>query len=119
MERALETFVRIPAGRRVVAAGDMLELGALESEAHRTMGEQVARSGAALFAAAGPRCLLAAETARAAGCPEVRHFPDSAAAAEWLPGAVRPGDLILVKGSRGAAMERVVEALRSSLGEEA
>jgi UDP-N-acetylmuramoyl-tripeptide--D-alanyl-D-alanine ligase len=78
----------------------------------------VARCGAALLVAVGPLSKLAAESARAAGMPEVRHFPDSAAAAAWLASALRPGDLVLVKGSRGVAMERIVEAIRSSLGME-
>ncbi len=118
MERTLETLALIPAERKVVAAGDMLELGPTAAEAHRAMGEQVARSGAALFVAVGELSRLAAEGARAAGMAEVRHFPDSAAAAAWTAAAVRPGDLVLVKGSRGMAMERIVQAIRSSLGME-
>jgi UDP-N-acetylmuramyl pentapeptide synthase len=102
----------------VVAAGDMRELGPAEAAAHRAMGEQVARSGATLFVAVGSLSRLAAESARASGLPEVRHFPDSAAAAAWTAAALRPGDLVLVKGSRGMAMERIVEAIRSSLGME-
>jgi UDP-N-acetylmuramoyl-tripeptide--D-alanyl-D-alanine ligase len=118
MERTLETLAGIPAARKVVAAGDMRELGPSEKEAHRTMGEQVARSGAALFVAVGPLSALAAESARGSGLREVRHFPDSVAAAAWTAAALRPGDLVLVKGSRGMAMERIVEAIRSSLGME-
>jgi UDP-N-acetylmuramoyl-tripeptide--D-alanyl-D-alanine ligase len=118
MERTLETLSRMPAVRKVVAAGDMLELGPAGKEAHRVMGEEVARSGAALFVAVGELSELAAQSARAAGLAEVRHFPDSAAAAAWTAAALRPGDLILVKGSRGMAMERIVEAIRSSLGME-
>ena len=118
MERTLETLSRMPATRKVVAAGDMRELGPSETDAHRALGEQVARCGAALFVAVGPLSKLAAESARSAGMPEVRHFPDSTAAAAWTAAALRPGDLVLVKGSRGMAMERIVEAIRSSLGME-
>jgi UDP-N-acetylmuramoyl-tripeptide--D-alanyl-D-alanine ligase len=42
---------------------------------------------------------------------EVGHFGDAAEAARWLAGAIRPGDLVLVKGSRGMRMERIVQAL--------
>jgi len=102
----------------VVAAGDMLELGTSEKEAHRAMGEQVVRAGAALFVAVGPLSELAAESARKAGGREVRHFADSAAAAAWIATALAPGDLVLVKGSRGIAMERILDAIRSHLGVE-
>jgi len=53
---------------------------------------------------------------RAAGAVEVRHFPDSESAAPFVVSAARPGDLVLVKGSRGMRMERVVEALLSKAG---
>ena len=118
MERTLETLALIPAARKIVAAGDMLELGSLAPEAHREMGGQVARSGASLFVAVGPLSETAAESARAGGLSEVRHFADSTAAAAWLPGRLGPGDLVLVKGSRGIAMERIVEAIHATLGEE-
>ncbi len=116
--RTLETLSRMSAARKVVAAGDMLELGPAAKEAHRVMGEEVARSGAALFIAVGDLSRIAAEGARAAGLAEVMHFADSAAAAAWTATALKAGDLVLVKGSRGMAMERIVEAILSSLGME-
>jgi UDP-N-acetylmuramoyl-tripeptide--D-alanyl-D-alanine ligase len=118
MERTLEMLSRMPAERKVVASGDMLELGPTQEEAHRTLGEQVFRSGATLFVAVGPLSKISADAARLSGTAEVRHFPDSAAAAAWTASALRPGDLVLVKGSRGMAMERIVEAIRASLGTE-
>ena len=45
------------------------------------------------------------------GVPETRHEKDARSAAETLPGLVRPGDLLLVKGSRAMRLEIVVEAL--------
>jgi len=112
MERAIEALTAAtPRGRRILASGDMLELGAHASKAHARLGELVAGAGIDLFVAVGPLSARAADKARAAGAPEVRHFADSEAAAAFVAGAVRPGDLVLVKGSRGIRMERVVEAL--------
>ncbi|MCI0407369.1 MAG: hypothetical protein L0191_02185 [Acidobacteria bacterium] len=116
MERTLETLAAIPARRKVVVSGDMLELGPAGVQAHRLLGEQVAGAGAALFVAVGPLSKLAAESARAAGMQAVQHFPDSSAAADYLVPGLADGDLILVKGSRGMVMERIVDAIRASRG---
>ncbi len=120
MEKAIELLRDAqPRGRRVLVAGDMLELGPLETRAHARLGEQVAKSGIDLFVAVGPRSARAAKAAArpgAASSPEVRHFPDSEAAAPFVAGACRAGDLILVKGSRGMKMERVVQALLKKAG---
>jgi len=118
MERTLETLSAIPARRKVVVSGDMLELGPTGEQAHRLLGEQVAGAGAALFVAVGPLSRLAAESAGKAGVPEVRTFESSAAAADFLAPALADGDLVLVKGSRGMVMERIVDAIRASRGQE-
>ena len=118
MERTLETLSAIPARRKVVVSGDMLELGPDGLPAHRRLGEQVAGAGAVLFVAVGPLSKLAAEAATAAGLQEVRHFEDSTAAAQFVAPALADGDLVLIKGSRGMTMERVVDAIRASRGRE-
>ncbi len=104
-----------PRGRRILVAGDMLELGPYGVRAHVLLGGQVAAAGIDLFVAVGPLCRRAADAARG-GTLEVRHFDDSAAAAGFLALEARPGDLVLVKGSRGMKMERVVEALVKAAG---
>jgi UDP-N-acetylmuramoyl-tripeptide--D-alanyl-D-alanine ligase len=112
MERAIESLeAASPPGRRVLVSGDMLELGPYEVQAHARLGRQVAEAGIDLFVAVGPLSRRAADSARAAGARDVKHVPDSEAAADLVASAVRPGDLILVKGSRGMRMERVVQAL--------
>ena len=118
MERTLETLSGMVALRKVVVSGDMLELGPIEDQAHRLLGEQVARSGVSLLVAVGPLSKHAAESAQAAGMEEVRHFEDSSSAAAFLARVLQPGDLLLIKGSRGMAMERVVDAIRASRGQE-
>jgi len=124
MERAIELLREAaPRGRRILAAGDMLELGPYAGRAHTRVGALAAAAGIDLFVAVGPLMEKAAAAARGetagtpragsprAAAPEVRHFGDAAEAAGWLAGAIRPGDLILVKGSRGMRMERIVQAL--------
>jgi UDP-N-acetylmuramoyl-tripeptide--D-alanyl-D-alanine ligase len=96
----------------VVALGDMLELGAHSGQAHAEVGDQVAFLHPAAFVAVGNEMRLAARAAEASGeCGEVRTARDSTEAAVMLRELVRPGDLVLVKGSRGMRMERCVEAL--------
>jgi UDP-N-acetylmuramoyl-tripeptide--D-alanyl-D-alanine ligase len=114
MSAALRTLVDLsrPAGRRAVAVlGDMLELGAFEAEAHRNLGAEAAGAGLAALAAFGPRSRATAEAARAAGL-QAFHTEDVAALVAWARATLQPGDVLLVKGSRGMKLERLVEALR-------
>lgn len=100
------------AGRAVAVLGDMLELGALEGEAHRALGAEAARAGVAVLAAFGPRSRATAEGARAAGLPEVFHTEDVDELVRYVKGRLAPADVLLVKASRGMKLERLVEALR-------
>lgn len=112
MSAALHTLADLAKGRRALAVlGDMLELGAFEAEAHRSLGAEAARSGLAALAAFGPRSRATAEAARAAGL-EAFHTEDMAALVAWAKATLRPGDVLLVKGSRGMKLERLVEAMR-------
>ncbi len=106
-----------PSGRRVLVMGDMLELGPEEAAYHRDAGRQAASSGVQVFFGVGPLSRTAAEAARKAGVPEVRHEPDAATAAREIPPLVRPGDLIVVKGSRGIRLEQVIESLAATRAE--
>jgi UDP-N-acetylmuramoyl-tripeptide--D-alanyl-D-alanine ligase len=113
MTAALRTLLDLSrgGGRRPVAVlGDMLELGAFEAEAHRALGAEAARAGLARLAAFGPRARATAEAARAAGL-DAFHTEDLSALLDWAR-ALAPTDALLVKGSRGMKLERLVEALR-------
>jgi len=113
--RAALTTAREVAERRgarlVVALGDMLELGELAGGEHIALLEAADRAGADRL------ILVGAEIARALGArPDElstphHAFADSAAAAVGLAGIVEPGDVLLVKGSRGIRMERLLEGL--------
>jgi UDP-N-acetylmuramoyl-tripeptide--D-alanyl-D-alanine ligase len=93
--------------RRVAVLGDMLELGETEAELHAQVGEHAAASGVDLLVTVGPRAQRMTE--RFGG--EVRVVPDAGRAAELVPGLLRPGDMVLVKGSRGVGLELVCRAL--------
>jgi UDP-N-acetylmuramoyl-tripeptide--D-alanyl-D-alanine ligase len=95
------------AGRRIAILGDMLELGAGEAEAHRELADFVARSAVDVLVAVGPLSEVVARTFPR----ESHHVADTAAAARLAAELIRPGDVVLVKGSRGLALEAVTEAL--------
>jgi len=103
--------------RQVVFLGDMLELGPSGPELHREVGRAVGQQ-AQLLVAVGAQGGALVEGARSAGlgAEAAREFADSAAAAAAAPSLVAPGDAVLVKGSRGMRMERVVQALVARLG---
>jgi UDP-N-acetylmuramoyl-tripeptide--D-alanyl-D-alanine ligase len=100
--------------RRIVAAGEMLELGDSSEELHRECGRAAAALGKIdwLFGVQG-YALDFIEAAIAAGHPRERtkFFDNSQEAAKFLVEFVMPGDLLLLKGSRGTRMERILEAL--------
>lgn len=116
LDAVLDTVRRShPAGRKILVMGDMLELGGDEIAYHRQAGKSAARAGVQILVGVGSRSRLALESARKAGVPETRHADRATGAAEILPGLVRPGDLILVKGSRRVGLDKVVEALLGAL----
>jgi UDP-N-acetylmuramoyl-tripeptide--D-alanyl-D-alanine ligase len=113
--RALEIVGADPgAERRVAVLGEMLELGADSAALHARCGEAAARAGIQLLVTVGgPPARALGEAATAAGVPAsaVHHTDGSDEAASLVASLVRPGDLVLVKGSRGIRLEKVVEAL--------
>jgi UDP-N-acetylmuramoyl-tripeptide--D-alanyl-D-alanine ligase len=99
-------------GRRVAVLGDMLELGPVEETSHRIVGRR-ARSVAHILVSVGPRGQYIAEEALAVGMPPQRVFitENSEEAIPLLERIIGSGDIILVKGSRGVKMDRIVAAL--------
>lgn len=100
--------------RRIVIAGEMLELGEEAPEMHRQTGREIARLGIDVLW--GVRGLAAdmVSAAGEAGLAETRFFASSDLAAAVAVKEVRPGDLILVKGSRSVETDKVVAALKES-----
>jgi UDP-N-acetylmuramoyl-tripeptide--D-alanyl-D-alanine ligase len=102
--------VRRP-GRRVAVLGDMLELGPDEDRFHAEIGEHARAACVEVLVAVGPRAAHMAD-----GFGEVVAVPDAAAAAAAVPGLLRPGDTVLLKGSRGVGLEVVARALEDAAG---
>jgi len=100
-------------GRRLALLGDMLELGAAQEEGHRQIGEKAAQVCHALVLV-GHQAGITAEAAKAKGLTNVQVFSDKEEAAAALKAELSPGDYLLVKASRGLALETVVEALKAS-----
>ena len=117
LKRSLET-VRNATGsaRKVAVLGEMLELGEHAMRLHEQCGWAAAQSGLdLLIAVGGPPALRLAVAATTAGMPPatVIHVATSAEAADAAQRKVRPGDLVLVKGSRGIRTDVVVERLKA------
>jgi UDP-N-acetylmuramoyl-tripeptide--D-alanyl-D-alanine ligase len=100
--------------RRVAILGEMLELGVFADDLHAECGRVAAAQGlSALVTVGGPAAERMAAAAREAGMPAraIRHVATSGDVLPLLPSIVEPGDLVLVKGSRGIRTDLVVDRL--------
>ncbi|HQT82957.1 MAG TPA: cyanophycin synthetase [Candidatus Paceibacterota bacterium] len=108
VEEALETLKAFPhAKRRIAVLGDMLELGRYSVTEHERIGV-LAGESADVIAAVGIR---ARAFVAAPGKAETMHFDNARSAAAALAAYVRPGDVVLVKGSQSIRTEGIVKAL--------
>lgn len=100
------------ARKRIAVLGDMLELGVHTSDAHKQAGSEAA-AVCDMLVTVGVRAHMIAEGALAAGMDEskILQYEDSRRAGKELEGYLERGDIILVKGSQGVRMERVVEEI--------
>jgi UDP-N-acetylmuramoyl-tripeptide--D-alanyl-D-alanine ligase len=109
----VEALAAMPARRRIVVAGEMLELGAAAEELHRQAGRHVAEQK--MDAIVGVRGLAQAMVDAAAQGGVYSHFaatPEEAG--EWLAREARAGDVVLLKASRGVKLEKALEKWRQS-----
>jgi len=100
--------------RLIVALGDMLELGSLAAEMHQGAIADALAASPAILVAVGPEMGGALSEILAPATIQSYALANSASAGALIRGLARPGDLILVKGSRGIRMERVIEALEQA-----
>jgi UDP-N-acetylmuramoyl-tripeptide--D-alanyl-D-alanine ligase len=115
MKAALRTLVELDSdGRRIAVLGEMGELGAESERGHREVGEAAAALRIDEVIAVGAVGAAIAHAAKKAGLEKSIAVDSPKEAAELLEGSAVPGDLVLIKGSRSARMERVMEEFAKS-----
>ena len=116
MKQAIEALRDMTTeGRKVLIAGDMLELGTFSGRFHHLVGKQAAESGIDLIVAVGKLAEHVAKGAQEAGMNEkkIKLCAVMKEAREKVAGLIKKGDTILVKGSRAMKMEEIVGDLES------
>lgn len=104
MDEAIKELVRIKRGRKIAVLGDMLELGSYEEEAHRRLGRLMSGLPIDIFIAVGP--LMAFAASEFSG--SVYKLPSAGEAGKLLRDICKKGDTVLIKGSRGMNMDKVL-----------
>jgi UDP-N-acetylmuramoyl-tripeptide--D-alanyl-D-alanine ligase len=99
------------ATRKIVVAGEMLELGENQTEIHRETGAKIASSGIDFLIGVRGLAKELTSGAKENSLSETEFFENSVEAGEFLAGEIKAGDLVLIKGSRGVRTEQVVEKL--------
>ena len=113
---ALEVLGKIPVLKgalKFAVLGDMLELGSYTEQGHCEVGQAVVNNGIDILITVGERALGIADCAKKNGMPEdkVFNFPNADAARLFIQERIKQGDLILVKGSQGMRMEKIVKEI--------
>lgn len=119
MNAAIDWLAGLAAQRRAVVLGDMLELGRGSRELHEALGRRVAELDPELAVFTGRESRAASEECSTALGDRCRWTKSPEEAARLVRAWARPGDAVLVKGSRGMRMERVVDALAGTGGADA
>jgi UDP-N-acetylmuramoyl-tripeptide--D-alanyl-D-alanine ligase len=108
----IRTLAARPARRRILVAGEMLEMGEQGPALHAACGRAAAEAGLDLVVGVGGNAEHLAAAACAGGIAAL-FLPNAEAAGHWLKQNLRKGDVALIKGSRGVHLERAIEALKS------
>jgi UDP-N-acetylmuramoyl-tripeptide--D-alanyl-D-alanine ligase len=120
MRAALTTLAELGRGGRHTWAvlGDMLELGETASDEHAAIGQFAAQTGVEHLVAIGEYAARITSAAVAAGLPSARAVPvtDKAEAVALVIGDLAPGDVVLVKASRGLALDTVADEILAAVG---
>jgi len=114
LKRALELMTQADAsGRRIAVIGDMLELGEQELQFHRDAGSAIPKA-IDVVVGVGKRTQALLDGARGTGHEALHHFDDANGAGEFLKSEIQQGDLVLIKGSRGVGLDRIVTMLEEN-----
>jgi len=112
MRAAIDILATYPTrNRRVAILGDMLELNSTREEKHREIGAYLSQQGVGLVLGVGELSRYIVEEIREHQSVRTLHLDDSEACIEILDDVLQDGDVVLVKGSHGIHLERVVEAI--------
>jgi UDP-N-acetylmuramoyl-tripeptide--D-alanyl-D-alanine ligase len=102
-----------PASRRILVAGEMLELGEQGPDLHAACGRAAAEAGLDLVVGVQGKASYLASAACTGGVASI-FLADAEEAGKWLKQNLHQGDVVLVKGSRGVHLERAIEMLKPS-----
>ncbi len=120
MAAALQALVALAQGRGarpVAVLGEMLELGESSEEEHRAVGRLAGELGVAQVVGVGPAAAAIVDGARETSEEDPVQVEDNTAAVAWLRAHTGPGDVVLVKASRGARLDEVADALLGAVGD--
>ena len=110
----IQSLASRPAQRRILIAGEMLEMGTHAEGAHAACGKAAAEAGIDLVVGVRGNAQHLAAAACWGGTASI-FLPDAQTAGEWLAKNVQPGDVILIKGSRGVGLERSIDVLKDQI----
>ncbi len=108
MVAAIDTMLEVAKGRKVAVLGDMLELGPIAVSAHEAIGEKLAQCGIEIVVTVGELSASIANKASSCGISQVVVCSNHEQAQAALRKLLMPGDTILIKGSRGMKMEKII-----------
>jgi UDP-N-acetylmuramoyl-tripeptide--D-alanyl-D-alanine ligase len=108
----IHTLASMTAKRRILVAGEMLELGRESVELHKACGEAAAQAGIDVIVGVRGNGQAIVDGARAAGAKAAEFIEDAEHAGKWLKESLREGDVVLLKASRGVKLERALEVLQ-------
>lgn len=113
LRASVSTLEKLDTGRKVLIVGDMLELGSDSSKIHFEMGRWLAGTRIDVVLAVGKMCMSLAEGAHAQNAHQIiKHFRGPMSLMGHLKELIEDGDTVLIKGSNGMRLSRVVSALK-------